>query len=169
MPNDVSIQERLKQAANALIVVDMMWDHKIPHGDDVASRIHTYISVHDDEYKVIVATKLARHAKFHPKLQALPDVQEPYAPTNVDFDSVFFGKPNEKRFNDRGEDLDTYLRRHRIGHVDFVGVHVGDLAMEAQRWGYAGSVLLQMCVGDLTPAMLFELTNGLIQIEGLMA
>lgn len=49
--------------ANALIVVDVQNDFcpggslAVDHGDEVARRIHTFINDHDDEYKVIVATK----------------------------------------------------------------------------------------------------------------
>lgn len=49
--------------ANALIVVDVQNDFcpggslAVEHGDEVATRIHTFIQEHNDEYKTIVATK----------------------------------------------------------------------------------------------------------------
>jgi nicotinamidase/pyrazinamidase len=53
----------LHPLANALIVVDVQNDFcpggslAVEHGDEVASRIQTFIRDHNDEYKVIVATK----------------------------------------------------------------------------------------------------------------
>ncbi len=69
--------------ANALIVVDTQVDFcpggslAVEHGDEVASRIHTFIEDHNDDYKVIVATKdwhpdLPEYSTFH-HFSATPD------------------------------------------------------------------------------------------------
>ena len=142
--------------ANALIVVDMQWDSKIP--EEIPDRIHKYITRHTDEYVVIVATKRAAHYRFHPALHAIPDVAEPYAADNVDFDSIFVGLDKLKNVHDERL-FDTYLPRRKIGHVDIVGVNVRDIAFAAKKFGYNATVLLDLCAGDVTPELILELAE----------
>lgn len=121
--------------ANALIVVDVQNDFcpggslAVEGGDEVAQRIHDYIKAHDDDYKVIVATKdwhpndptfyhfadepdyvdtWPMHcvrgtagAEFHPNLNATAKNDHPWPPEPgmIEFDLVFFKGKTEAAYS----------------------------------------------------------------------
>lgn len=120
--------------ANALIVVDVQNDFcpggslAVDHGDEVASRIHTFIREHNDEYKTIVATKdwhpdagfAFAHfsetpdyvdtwpvhcvqntygARFHPNLVAVENDIDPPEAHEIPFDLIFYKGQNDAAYS----------------------------------------------------------------------
>lgn len=154
------------ELANALLVVDV---EEAGRNGQVASRIRDFISEHTDDYKVIVGTKHAEGARFHPDLQAIPDTIWPYSPENVDFDSVFvsdgYQSPWERGApaNNHGETVYDYLTRHGIARVDVVGVGVAPFSFETSSLGFATTVIAQLCTSSICELADFYQHN--VQVE----
>lgn len=136
---------------NALVVTDV---HPSPEYDETVRSIYKFVSEHSDEYKVVVATKISLGEVFHPELHAVPDAANPYSPDNVDFDSVFTPE-GDRLVNPHQETLNAYLKRHNIGHIDFIGLNAETVASLATRMmdkGYTLTVFVEASDGFLEVA-----------------
>lgn len=161
------------ELANALLVVDVLDD---AYGQSVAAKIRDFISEHDEEYKVIVGTKQSPVNRFHPALQAIPDVDQPYVADNIDFDSVFiseggFHDPLSRAalVNEKGDGIYDYLNAHGIARVDVIGCNPVGVLFEAQDLGFTPTLFAQLCSGNTFAFMgtrLTDLVGRGIAVEG---
>lgn len=144
--------------ANALVVIDVQEQQA---RDDIARKIHEFLTTHDEEYKVIVGTKYSPERHFHPLLEELPEY----------FDGVFWGYPGSGYIrtaleNANGEQFYDYLHRIGVGKVDLVGINVTPMAREIADFGFNTSVLAQFCEGELSASDLMDLAQRAISVEG---
>lgn len=119
----------------------------------------------------------SKGSDFHPFLGAYdPDVHILVDITKmVDFDKIFHKGQAAAAYSgfDSPDDLDGYLKRHEIGHVDVVGIAtdycVKATAIDAKKAGYDVSVLTTMCAGvarDSTVEAIETMLNLGIHVDG---
>ncbi|MEL4358705.1 MULTISPECIES: isochorismatase family protein [unclassified Luteococcus] len=168
-------------STTALIVVDVQQDFceggalAVDGGNDVAARIADFLAAERGGYARVVASR-DHHIDPGPHFSATPDFKDSWPPhcvvgtpgqdfhpalADVDFDAVFDKGSYSAAYSafegsigghEDGETLVDWLLRHKISHVDVVGIAtdhcVRATALDAAQEGFATTVLL-----DLTAAV----------------